>query len=256
MKKVFLALVATSVLSANGFAASAPKAIAVPPSSPTKAAVKPAKKDSNGSFGAYDREIVASKPKVKTTYGSIFRIVPNFGVAAMSMTNDGSGGIDRKFDYDAGASAGVMGEFGRRSITGGVGVNFLQAGAKIGRTRGYNQDGKWVLNYVQLPLIGKYNFMGNPNNTVFAKIGVAPSFLVTRRFEGNSDGRNVSVDLQGMNDFDVMASVGAGGAIEVTTEGAIVLSVDYVRGLISAKSVGAEENNHGFVGTIGYAFGI
>jgi hypothetical protein len=113
------------------------------------------------------------------------------------------------------------------------------------------------LGYLALPIGGKYYFRGQETTTPYFRLGVLPSFLVSRTASVSVNGTSgdVNIDSNGLHTFDIAATIGAGFNLMLDQTNSFVFDLSYVRGLISIAD-GANGMNSGIVATTGLAISL
>lgn len=124
----------------------------------------------------------------------------------------------------------------------------------------WNQSGNTLhMNYLVVPVAAKYFFSGERANGFYAKGGLTPAVNVAHYYTNPSG--TVSRDIQGASTFDFGVLIGVGGKVALTTETALILEADYVKGLtniINPANVrsGASISNTGVSFLSGVAFNM
>lgn len=174
---------------------------------------------------------------------SSIHLIPTIGVAMMGIKSDSGNS-----DLDAGLSVGGLADFGSGMFTLETGLLYNQFGGK-------NSLVQVNLNYLSVPVAGKFNFMGNPDKTAFLKLGVLPSFLMSQ--SASLAGQSFSGSDVGAKSFDLPLIVGVGGAIPVARNMSIVIEADYLRGLMNINGDGdGTARNEGFMIGTGISIGL
>ena len=155
---------------------------------------------------------------------SSVHVIPTVGLAVMGLKTDSS-----SINPDNGVTAGGLVELGNGLATGQTGVLYNQFGIQQ-NSRQAN------LNYLAIPVMGKLNFMGNPEKTFFLKAGVMPSFLVGSTL--NTPRGSISGGRVGATPFDIPVVIGLGGAIPVGPTVSLVIEANYVRSLVNINDKG------------------
>jgi hypothetical protein len=171
---------------------------------------------------------------------SIAHINPFIGMAMMGIrsTNGNS-------DYGAGLTTGAMGEIGG-ALAFQSGLVYNQFGGKDG---GVEID----LDYLSVPLFLKYNALGTPENSLYVRGGLMPSFLVSKKakFAGYETSELSARAL------DIPVVIGFGAAIPVGPKVAMTLGLDIVHSLTNtAGTFRGEAHNDGFLFTTGASIGL
>lgn len=182
-----------------------------------------------------------------------YELVPVLGLGAMSLKGD----VSSDWNPDVAASGGGLFELGSGTTT-------LQTGL-LYNTNSMTAKGEGLLgtlevkvkwDYLSVPILAKFNFMGNSSRTVYMKLGVMPSFMTHKSIEANwGDYKTGDVPLK---TFDAIAVGGIGGAIRVAQNKAIIIEGTYLRGLtdINGSGSGGKVYNEGFLITSGFSFGM
>jgi hypothetical protein len=134
---------------------------------------------------------------------SPLRLIPVAGASSFT-TNDK---VDLKH-FDGSFAAGLLADLGDSYLNFETGIQTLS-------TRGHAENGNaaFSVNTWGIPLLAKFNFSGNPHQTVFAKAGAMP-------FTSSGDGRS---------GFNVLGVAGIGGNIGLGQNSSLVLDATYNR---------------------------
>lgn len=129
---------------------------------------------------------------------------------------------------------------------------FHQKGASFG-----SSDTKQTLNYIEIPVIGRYFF--NKEGNIRPNIFVGPSFSFLTNVKnkvGNNDPENVESYKDNYNGVDVGVTTGAGCNFRIHKETYLVLDARYTQGLTDVSKSDGKVNNQSFALTAGVSFGI
>lgn len=187
--------------------------------------------------------------KPKTVYSNdrsvISRVMP---VVGMIDSNLVGGSTDDSFSSKIGLQVGGLMDIGHSDAVLETGVLYRQLGATI-------ESAQVNLNYIAIPVGGKYYFSGQEDSSVFINGGIMPQFAVSRTISSGS----ASVDASGIfGSFDLDAYLGVGGKISMGDRTDFVVDLTYSRGLtnLNATQGDATFNNSAFGLTAGVAFAL
>ena len=152
---------------------------------------------------------------------------------------------DGSSDSDNGLSIGGLAEIGSGMTTFQTGLLYNQFGGKD------TSDGDKLqlnLDYLSIPLLGKINFMGDPENTVYMKAGLMPGILVSKEMKVTVDGETFKSSNIGVNSVDVPGVIGLGGTFPVESGNSVGIEANYVRSLSKINnSSDGQAYNEGFI---------
>jgi hypothetical protein len=191
--------------------------------------------------------------------GPTSAIAPSLGFTSFALKADG---------YQVGAQSGIsLGanyyhNIGTEDLDLEIGLHYLQTG---GKQAGYDQslafiDNSLNFSYVSLPIGARYKFFrfgAQTDNSVYAKGGVSPSYLVSAKFKSTSLGQTVEQDMKGeVNSFDLMGYLGIGGTYNMGDHQEILYELSYMRGTQKVLKNYASNINEGTVLSIMYSIGM
>ncbi len=185
-----------------------------------------------------------------TRNDSTIQVAPVLGIPFMMFKGDE---VSSKWKSAGGLSTGALVEIGSGYVTLQTGLlyNAYTIKAEEGSAKA-----QFDFHYLALPLLGKVNFMGNANRTVYMKLGLMPSQLTYKNYSYEYAGfKNSSNDLE-MYKFDIPVVAGIGGAINVASNKAIIVEGNYVRGV---KKINKGPENYRLEGVVisgGFSFGF
>ena len=183
--------------------------------------------------------VVTKKEKSMATRseGAFSRIIPEISFISATLTGESAQDVNNKNGF----GIGLLMDLGHSNAVLETGVMYRQLGtfsnppASIGSTLN--------LNYLSLPLIGKYYFSGQEESSAYIKAGFMPSLLVAKSVE--NDVYSTSY-IRGINSFDIQATVGLGGKIAIDGGTDFILEADYARGLFNIDAEGGSIYNSSF----------
>lgn len=147
----------------------------------------------------------------------ISHVTPVLGVTVGTLV-----GGEENFRDESGANAGVLLDFGKKSVVMETGILYRQLGGSV-------SGGSITLNYLSIPALGKYQIPMTDGHHFYVKGGMIPSILAGSNFSGTlADG-----DASTANRFEVSAALGLGANFKVSKKAALVFDFTYSRGLIS-----------------------
>ena len=152
---------------------------------------------------AFAQDSGSSTGHLPTTLSGPTRMVPALGVSSFVTSN-----TKPINTYDKGFSAGIFADWGKTAWAFETGIVTLNSTAQ----RADNTVSA-TINSWGIPILGKYNFSGDPHRTFFAKAGVMPS--------------TTTGDVS--NEFNWLAVGGVGGAIPLSTNVSLDLDAAYNR---------------------------
>ena len=179
----------------------------------------------------------------------VWSIGPEAGV---SFSKYGKEASDNEFKPGA-----VVGMFVTYSILNTFGVTgkvlFHQKGASFG-----SPDIRQTLNYIEVPIVGRYFF--NKEGNIRPNIFVGPSFSFltnVKNKNGSNDPENMGSYKDYYNTVDVGVTTGFGCNFRIHKETYFIVDARYTQGLTDfSKSDGKYIYNQSFAVTAGVSFGI
>jgi len=113
------------------------------------------------------------------------------------------------------------------------------------------------LDYLSVPVVGKFNFSGDASRTAFLKAGFLPGVLVGKEATLTKGSTTVSSSDFGVKSTDLPAVAGLGAAFPVSMNNSMILEATYVRGLTNiSENSDANTRNEGFIISAGLTFEI
>ncbi len=196
-------------------------------SSPTKAADPTEKQltleDDKASKGLTALNITINNPKK----GLIRRITPQASGISASLEGDDAFQTQRQTRFGAGLTV----EVGQEHFIFQTGLMYYQFGAQYKNTT-TEVISTWDLNYVTIPLIGKYYFARDTRSSMFLQAGGFGSVLTSSSYSSRSTSSIYRTVLPlKANDYDYGGIVGFGGKMNVTDSMSLMLEANYLRGL-------------------------
>lgn len=178
--------------------------------------------------------------------GSATHITPVIGLSATGMkssTND--------LDSRTAVALGLYAELGTSLLTFQTGLLYWKGGGKYEGAAGSLSVG---LDYLSVPVFAKLNFFGNPDRTVYLKIGALPSVLIGKTATDSSG----AVRGLGEKSFDLPIVVGLGGSMPISETQSLTFEANYMRSLTDAikMSNGTSYKNDGLLLLIGMTLAI
>lgn len=192
--------------------------------------------------------ISTSTPAEESTQKASIELVPVLGFGSVGWKGD-------KGDWsaDTALSTGGLFEVGSGYVTFQTGLLYNSYGQKNSID---DIDFTVRLAYLSVPVLAKVNIMGDSSRTVYLKLGVEPSFLLSKDV-GIGAVTVTGLTPNGVNSFDLPAVAGVGGAIRVAKNKAIIIEGDYITGLTKAiQNDGMSVRHEGFMITSGFSFGL
>lgn len=178
----------------------------------------------------------------------VWSIGPEAGLSISKYGNDASAN-----DFKPGAIAGLF-------VTYSIVNNFAVTGKFLFHQKGASfasDDTKQTLNYIEIPVVGRYFFNkeGNVRPNIF--IGPSFSFLTNAKNKvGNNDPEKIESYKDYYNGVDVGVTTGAGCNIRILNETYLVFDARYTHGLTDVSKSNGKVNNQSFALTAGVSFGI
>ncbi len=199
--------------------------------------------------GAQTAETRASGSGIQND--STIQLAPVLGIPFMMFKGDE---VSSQWKSAGGLSTGALVEIGSGYVTFQTGLLY---NAYSIRAEEGSEKAQFDFHYLAVPLLGKVNFLGNANRTVYAKLGIMPSQLTYKNYRYEIGGIKSSYnnDLN-VNNFDMPIVAGLGGAINVGSNKAIIVESTYVRG---TQKINKGEGNYrldGIVVSGGFSFGF
>ncbi len=151
---------------------------------------------------AFAQEAQVSAP-LPRTMASPMRLIPELGVS--SFANDTSVHTN---NFSQGFSASLLADFGDNYWNFETGIETLKSQINRGERSAAVDVNTWGI-----PALAKYNLSGRPHETIFFKAGVMP-------FAANGDN---------INQFNVMAVGGVGGALPLGRNSSVLIDATYNR---------------------------
>ena len=149
---------------------------------------------------AQEAQVSAPLPR---TMASPIRLIPEIGVSSFS--NSTSVSTD---NFGQGFSASLLADFGDNYWNFETGIETLKSQINRGERSAAVNVNTWGI-----PVLAKYNVSGRPHETVFFKAGAMP-------FAANGDN---------INQFNVMAVGGIGGALPLGHNSSVLIDATYNR---------------------------
>lgn len=181
---------------------------------------------------------------------SQLHITPMVGVAAMAIKTNNQGDSDT----DVGASMGGLVEFGLGAVDFQTGLIYNQFGGR--KDVGSGIDAKFTFSYLSVPLLTKFNFMGDAQKTVYLKAGLMPGFLTSKNLRVSAMGQSATTSSFTAGSFDLPVVIGVGGAIPVSSMVSIVIEANYVRSLIDYDLFTVKARNEGVIVNAGASIAL
>ena len=178
-------------------------------------------------LSARSETITENRADLPRTSASSLRLIPAFGMS--SFTNNGTPDLKH---FSGSYTAGLLADLGSGYASFETGIVTLSA-----QTTADNGNASFHVGTWGVPLLAKFNFSGNPHETIFAKAGVMP-------FTFSGDGRS---------GFNIMGVGGLGGHIALGQNSSLLLDATYNR--LFTRS-GNLTNYQGFAMMAGLAFNI
>lgn len=157
----------------------------------------------------------------------ISRITPEASVIGSTFTGTMA---SESFGAKTGFGAGILVDLGRSSYVFETGLLYRRLGTEVS---GFYTDQNfiWSLNYLSLPLAMKYFFRGQDLTSLYLKLGVMPSMLLSEDMALGSTQQwtatyNNSVDLSGI--------IGVGVKVALSHSADLILEATYNPGLTRA----------------------
>jgi hypothetical protein len=179
-------------------------------------------------------------------------ITPVVGASIMKLAGDSSTGSS---NTDTGLSIGAFVEFGGGLVTFQTGLLFNQFGGKGTDSDNSGANYTVTIDYLNIPLLAKFNVMGNPLETFFFKIGLMPGFVLSKDASETLNGVSISGEASGVKSFDLPLLAGIGGTIPIAPNVSINLEGNFIYSLTSVTSSGTIRNQ-GFQILAGATFGL
>ncbi len=201
-----------------------------------------------------------SRSRVSKSYysssGSDMRLIPVLGMTSFDL--EGEGTDDDFFEYkaDQGGMGGLLLDIGSGAGAFQTGLVYLQTGPKASE---HGLTVSVTLNYLAVPLLGKYNFSGDPSSTFFFKGGVTPMYFVDGKVKASYLGYNASqkIDRKEISSGDVMATAGFGFAAPMVGGNSFIVDATFNRGLVSVNKSGDDKiYNQGFLVSVGFGIDL
>ncbi|MGZ5280431.1 MAG: outer membrane beta-barrel protein [Pseudobdellovibrionaceae bacterium] len=191
--------------------------------------------------------------------GSTSAIAPSLGFTSFALKTEG---------FDVGAQSGLsLGanyyhSLGIDNLDLEVGLHYLQTG---GKQVGYEPttlmylENSLSFSYIALPIGARYKFYkfgAQAENTIYAKGGVAPSFLMSAKQKISALGLSEERDLKNeVNTFDLMGYIGLGGTYHMGSDQEILYELSYMQGTQQVLKQ-TDSVNEGAVISLMYSIGI
>src|ERR1700677_4510356 len=132
------------------------------------------------------------------------RIMPQIG---LSLSDETINNTSMKAGFQGGVTTDLLGS---NKWVMETGLLYKQMGASIPIQTGTET---WYVNYLQVPILAKYYFLGQAGTTFYGKGGFVPGINVSHSESGDPTGNN---DLSGINTFDLEFLLGVGGKLELS----------------------------------------
>lgn len=194
--------------------------------------------------------------KIRSTRRTVSQLTPEFIYTGSVLDGTDNQDLDGQ---RMGVGAGARLDIGRGDFVFETGFLYRQMG---GVTYLYSADeaqekglstrlpAELELNYISIPLMGKYYFNGRDNSSFFARGGLQPSLLIFREARLQDTTAGAIIDMSNINDFDLIAALGMGCQIELNETTLLTFEGTYLRGLTSVFN-NMPLYTQGFQGSVG-----
>lgn len=177
------------------------------------------------------------------TSTSKINIIPTIGLGSAAVKISGA----KNLKPTSAVSAAGLVEFGTSALTmqTGLGLTMLGTGISDDKSDPSFQltDARMNLTYLNVPVIGKFNFSGSQSRTFFVKAGLMPGFLVYKEFTYKvNDEKKSSKNISGIKNFDLPVVVGLGGAFPLQNGYGLVFDLSWIRSLQTIANEGNAYN--------------
>ena len=203
-------------------------------------------------FAQAQDSLVSQQPNASTASMSV---APVLGMSTFSFAGDSM------WQSKNGLTAGAIVDFGRSYFSMETGLMYMQQGARasLDATAGGRKVGTVTadvnLEYLALPILGRYNFSGDAQKTFFLKAGAMPQTLLGKEVKVSGFGQSYSTRDLDVATTDVLLVAGAGLEFPFSQNGSIRGDLTYNRGLLKVNNSGDTTlNNQGFLTSVGAVF--
>lgn len=198
---------------------------------------------SSSTFAATQEGTSQMSADTRTPVGaSKSNVIPTVGLGSAVIKMSGANQLKQTTSVSV---AGLV-EFGSGALTlqTGLGLNLLGAGVKDQEDFGRKiTDARINLSYVNIPVIGKYNFSGSQSKTLFIKAGLMPGYLFHKEVTyKENDNKKSTKNISGIKNFDLPAVVGLGAAFPLQNGYGLVFDLSWIRSLQSIANDGNAYN--------------
>jgi hypothetical protein len=182
----------------------------------------------------------------KSSTSKVSRIIPQASVLVSNFTRSGESANSK-----TGFGIGAVADIGHSDFVFETGLLYRQLGA-AGSTD--LVDIVVNLNYLTVPIVGKYYFSGQNTNSAYIKLGLLPSILVSKEATASALGLSASTSNFDVKTFDLGPVAGLGGKIGMNDTTSMIIEANYYRGL--TKITESEIYNSAFTLTAGIALDL
>ena len=203
-------------------------------------------------FAQAQNSLVSQQTNAST---ASFSIAPSLGLTSFSFAGNSD------WQPKTGLSAGALADFGRGYFSFETGVLYIQQGARVSSEltaggRKYEIASAEVnLEYLAIPLLGRYNFSGDAQKGFFIKGGVMPETLIGKEAKLNVLGYGASTRDFEVASNDVLLVAGGGLEVPFSQNGSFRGDLTYNHGVVKVNSGGDNTlNNSGFLAAVGAMF--
>ena len=195
---------------------------------------------------------VATQVAPPTSNSRIVTLIPNFGYTHFVTTGTGTDDMT-PITFVGG---GLLADFGSRYFSLESGIQYLRGGLEYRET---TLRMRAEIDYLGLPILGKFNFNGRVDNGFYARAGVMPSMVVNkyRRYQLTGNRVEENTERRSVHEWDTFGIIGAGGLLNTGSVGSFMADLSYFRGFLPiVKFTGEQYYNEGVMLSIGWGFGL
>lgn len=129
-------------------------------------------------------------------------------------------------------------------------LHYIQKGTK---TDVFGTEVSTVLNYIDVPILGKLNF--GENVKFIVEVGPSFGYAISGKNKAGDDSEDIDFDEEGYERFEVSGVIGAGVSLPVMNESALFIDIRYILGITNiAEDEDFSAKNTGFNIGVGIIF--
>ncbi len=190
------------------------------PQSKAKRTTQTVASDTSASFAPTETRLTSSMAPTNP-----LDILGRMTITSSVIDSGFTGGDASKFENSTGFGAGILADIGHNHLVLETGLLYRQLGAK---TKDKDIGLSISADYLAVPIVTKYYYGSLDGNSVYAKAGLMPALLMSKRFTTPT---NASADKYPMNDLDLGAVIGVGGKVAINQKTAVIFEASYTGGL-------------------------